>query len=148
MKKLSKRTYILIIISVTMLTYLIGMYNYRKPITIQKTFSNIIISNPNIDKIEKIQINAKLHKGIYEGSIANINLHFKNRIEGKVIIGVKEYRFDGFTEKSKLTNILGGVYENNQNTPAVFWLKMKNLDSIELISVHGSDKPDYIIEAN
>jgi hypothetical protein len=148
MKKLSKRTYILTIISVTMLIYFIGMYNYRKPVAIYKSFSNILISKPNIEKIAKIELNAKLYRGIYEGSIADINLHFRNRIEGRIIIGGKEYRFDGFTEKSKLTNIVGNIYENNQSTQVVFWFKMKDLDSMELLRVDVSGKSDYKIEAN
>ena len=120
MKKLSKRTYILIAISIIMLVYFIGINNYRKPITIYKTFSNVIVLKQGFTKIAKIEINAKLYRGLYEGSISNINLHFRNRIEGKIIIGGKEYRFDGFTEKTKLINILGNVYENNQNTSVVF----------------------------
>ena len=148
MKKLSKRTYTIIIICVITLIYFIGINNYRKPIIINKTFNSITVSNPNIKKIAKIDINAKLYRGLYYGSIADINLHFRNRIEGKIIIGGKEYIFDGFTEKSKLTNILGNVYENNQNTSAVFWFKMKDLESIELIEVDKSGKSDYKIEAN
>ena len=74
MKKLSKITYILFIIIVTMLIYFIGIYNYRKPVAIHKSFNNILISKPDIKKIAKIEIKAKLYRGIYQGSIANINL--------------------------------------------------------------------------
>ena len=150
MKKLSKRTYILIAISIIMLIYLIGIYNYRKPITIHKTYNNVTVSKPDTKKISKTEINAKIYRGIYGGTVAGIDLHFINRIEGKIIIGGKEYRFDAFTEKSKLTNILGNIYENNQNTPAVFWFKMNDLDSIELLRVDMSDKSgksEYKIEA-
>jgi len=140
MKRLSKRTYILIAISIAILIYLIGMYNYRKPIAIQKTYSNVTLLESGIKKIVKVEINAKLYRGIYRGSIIDINLHFINRIEGKIIINGKEYRCDAVTAKSKLTNILGDVYENNQNTSAIYWFKMNDLDSIELIKVDSLDK--------
>ncbi|MGH4140615.1 hypothetical protein [Clostridium sp.] len=150
MKKLSKRTYIIIAICTITIIYFIGINNYRKPITLHKTFSNVTVSKSSIKKIEKIEMNSKIYKGIYKGSIIDVNLHFTNRIEGEIIIDGKEYRFNGYTGKSKLTNILGDVYEKNQNDSAVFWFKMKDLDSMELIRVDGSDKSgksDYIIEA-
>ena len=71
MKKLSKRTYILIAISIIMLIYLIGIHNYRKPITIHKTFNNVIVSKSDIKKISKIEINGKIYRGIYGGTIAS-----------------------------------------------------------------------------
>lgn len=135
MKKLSKRTYILITISITMLIYLIGMYNYRKPIIIHKKYSNVIVLEQGTKKIVKAEINGELHRGIYSGSIIDINLHFINHLEGKIIIDGKEYRFNAFTGKSKLTNILGNIYEDNKNTSAVSWFKMNDLNSIELINV-------------
>lgn len=118
-----------------MLIYLIGMYLYRKPITIHKTYSNVTVLEPGTKKILKAEINAKLYRGKYRGSVIDINLHFINRIEGKIILDGKEYRFDAFTGKSTLTNILGNIYENNQNTSAVFWFKMNDLDSIEFLKV-------------
>ena len=54
MKKLSKRIYILIAISIIMLIYFIEMYNYRKPITMKKIFTNVIVSKPGTKKIAKI----------------------------------------------------------------------------------------------
>ncbi|WML34517.1 hypothetical protein [Clostridium sp. OS1-26] len=138
MKKLSKRTYILIAICITMLIYFIGIYNYGKPITIHKTFSNVIVLKSGTEKIVKAELNAKLYRGIYQGSITSINLHFTNRIEGNIIIDGKEYRFDGFNGESKPINIIGSVYENNQNTSDVFWFKMNDLDSLELLSVDKS----------
>jgi len=140
MRKLSKRTYILIAICITMIIYFIGMYNYRKPITIHKTFTNVIVRDQGTKKIVMAEINAKLYRGIYMGSIIDINLHFTNRIEGEIIIDGKDYRLDGFNGNSKLTNIIGSVYESNQNVSAVFWFKMNDLDSIELISVVKSVK--------
>ena len=131
MKRL--RTYILTAISITMLIYLIGMYNYRKPIIIQKSYSNVIVLEPGAKKIVKAEIDAKLYRGIYRGSIIDIDLHFINRIEGKIILDGKAYKFNGYTEKSKIINILGNIYENDQNTSAVFWFKMNNLDSIEFL---------------
>lgn len=135
MKKLSKRTYILIAICITMIIYFIGMYNYRKPITIHKTFSNVIVRDQGTKKIVMAEVNAKLYRGIYAGSIIDVNLHFTNHKEGEIIIDGKEYKLDGFNGNSELTNIIGSVYENNQNISAVFWFKMNDLDSIELISV-------------
>ncbi|MGV8983402.1 hypothetical protein [Clostridium sp.] len=116
------------------------MYKYRRPITIHKSYSNVIVLETGTKKIVNAEINAKLYRGIYRGSIIDINLHFINHIEGKIIIDGKEYRFDAVTEKSKLTNILGNIYENNQNTSAVFWFKMNDLDSIELINIGSSVK--------
>jgi len=135
MKKVSKRTYILVAICIIMLIYFIGMYNYRKPIAIHKTFSDVILSNQGTKEIVKTEINAKLYRGIYRGSIIDINLHFTNRIEGKIIIDGKEYLFEGYNGESKFTNIIGSVYENNKNTSDVFWFKMYDLDSIQLVSV-------------
>ena len=117
-----------------MLVYFIGIYNYRKPITIHKTFSNVIVKG-STEKIVKVELNAQLYRGIFQGSIIDINLHFTNDIKGKIIIDGKEYRLDGFNGKSKLTNIIGSVYEDNQNTSAVFMFKMDDLDSIELLSL-------------
>jgi len=133
--KKSKRTYILTAISITTLIYLIGMYYYRKPITLHKAYSNVIVSEPGAKKIVKAELNAKLYRGIYRGSIFDFNLHFINRIEGKIILDGKDYKFNGYTEKSKLVDILGNLYENDQNTSAVFWFKMNNLDSIEFLKV-------------
>ena len=107
MRKLSKRTYILIAICITMIIYFIGMYNYRKPITIHKTFTNVIVRDQGTKKIVMAEINAKLYRGIYMGSIIDINLHFTNHIEGEIIIDGKDYRLDGFNGNSKLTNIIG-----------------------------------------
>ncbi|GCD12368.1 hypothetical protein [Clostridium tagluense] len=132
MKKLSKRTYILIAICITVIIYFIGIYNYRKPITIHKTFSNVIVLNTGTKNIVKAEINAKLYRGIYMGSIMDISLHFTNRIEGKIIIDAKEYSFDGFNRESNLINIIGTVYEDNQNSSPVFWFKMNDLNSIKL----------------
>ncbi|MBW9159519.1 hypothetical protein [Clostridium tagluense] len=132
MKKLSKRTYILIAICITIIIYFIGIYNYRKPITIHKTFSNVIVLNTGTKNIVKTEINAKLYRGIYMGSIMDISLHFTNRIEGKIIIDGKEYSFDGFNRESNLINIIGTVYEDNQNSSPVFWFKMNDLNSIKL----------------
>ena len=69
MKKLSKRTYILIAIGITMIVYSTGMYNYRKPITLHKTFSNVIVRDQSAKKIVMAEVNDKLYRGIYTGSI-------------------------------------------------------------------------------
>ncbi len=138
MKKLSKKNYIFIMISIIIIIYCIGMYNYRKPITIHKTFSNALVIKSGTKKIAKVEINAKLYRGIYGGSISSFNLHFTNRIEGKIIIDDKEYNFDGFNGESKLINIIGFVHENNPNASVVFWFKMYDLDSIELLSHRSS----------
>jgi hypothetical protein len=65
-------------------------------------------------------------------------------LEGQIIIDNKEYYFNGFTGKSELTNIIGSVYEKNDNTQELFMVRMKDLDSIELI---GVGKNDYKITA-
>ena len=136
MKKIFKRTYTLIAICcITILIYFIGMHYYRRPIIIHKTFSNVIVLKKGIKKIVKAEINANLYRGIYKGSIIDINVHFTNRIEGEIIIDGKKYRFDGANGESKLTNIIGDVYKINQNNTSVFWFKMNDLNSIELISV-------------
>ena len=115
------------------------MYNYRKPIAIHKTFSNVILRNQGTKEVVKAEINARLYRGIYSGSIIDINLHFTNRIEGTIIIDGNEYLFDGYNGESKVTNMIGYVYENSKNTSNVFWFKMYDLDSIELLSL---GKPD------
>lgn len=132
MSKLSKRTYTLILICITMLIYFMGIYNYRKPITIHKTFSNVIVVKPGTKEKVNAEINAKLYRGIYQGSIIGFNLHFTNRIEGNIIIDGKEYRFYGFNGESKPVNIIGSVYEYNKNTSRVFMFKMDDLNSLEL----------------
>lgn len=138
MKKLSKKTYILITISIITVIYFIGMYNYRKPIDIHKTFNDAIITKKGSREVLKkttIKIDAKLYRGLYRGSIISFNTHFINKLEGKMIIDNKEYYFDGFTEKSKLINILGSVYENNQSRSDDFWIRMNDLESITLIGI-------------
>jgi hypothetical protein len=77
MNKLSKRTYTLIVICITMLIYFIGIYNYRKPIIIHKTFNNVIVVKPGTKEKVNAEINAKLYRGIYQGSIIGFNLHFQ-----------------------------------------------------------------------
>lgn len=114
--------------------YIIGMYKYRKPIIVHKTFNNVRVINPDTQNTVNDEINAKIYRGIYKGAIINLNLHFTNIIEGKIIIDGKEYNFKGYNGESKLINILGDVYENNQNASVVFWFKMNDLDSIELLS--------------
>ncbi|WP_411682906.1 hypothetical protein [Clostridium thailandense] len=138
MKRLSKKNYIIIVISIITLIYIIGMYKYRKPIIIHKTFSNVIVIKPGIQNTVNAEINAKIYRGIYSGSIINLNLHFTNRIEGKITIDGKEYNFEGFNGEAKLINILGSVYENNPNNSVIFWFKMNDLDSIELLSKYSS----------
>ncbi|MBI6872336.1 hypothetical protein [Clostridium aciditolerans] len=138
MKRLSKKTYVIIAISIIILIYIIGMYKYRKPITIHKTFSNVLVIKPGTQNTVKAEINAKIYRGIYRGSIISLNLHFINRIEGKIIIDDKEYNFEGYNGESKLINIIGDVHENNKDASVVFWFKMNDLDSIELLSKDSS----------
>lgn len=139
MKKLSKKSYIIIAISIITFIYTTGMYKYRKPVIIHKTFSNVLVIKSGIQSTVNAEINGKIYRGIYSGSIIDLNLHFTNRIEGKIIIDGKEYSFKGFNGESKLINILGNVYDNTQNVSVVFWFKMNDLDSIELLS-HDDSK--------
>lgn len=128
MKKLSKKTYILVAISITMLIYFIGMYNYKKPITIHKTFNEVIVTNPSSKEVLKkttIEINAKLYRGVYTGSIVKFNVHFTNKLEGKIIIDNKEYTFWGITKESNLINIY--CFGDD------FLFKMNDLDTIHLM---------------
>jgi len=137
MRKLPKRTYILIPIFIIVLIYFIGMYNYRKPIIIHKVFNEVIVIKPSTKEVLKkttIEINAKLYRGLYRGSILDFNAHFANKLEGKIIIDNKEYIFIGFTAKSNPINIIGSVYENNQSKSDSFMFKMSDLNSISLIS--------------
>lgn len=131
MKKSYKRTYILITICIAMLVYFIGIYNYRKPVIVHKTFNNVTIVKPGTEEKVNAKIDAKLYRGIYQGSIIGFNLHFTNRIEGTIIIDGKEYKFEGFNGESKPINIIGSVY--NQNTSRAFMFKMADLDSLELV---------------
>lgn len=133
MKKSYKRTYILITICIAMLVYFIGIYNYRKPVTIHKTFNNVTVLKPGTEEKVIAEINAKLYRGIYQGSIIGFDLHFTNRIEGTIIIDGKEYKFEGFNGKSKPVNIIGSVYEYNHNSSRAFIFKMADLDSLELL---------------
>ena len=149
MKKLSKSTYILVPIIIVILISFIGMYNYRKPITIHKIFNEAIVMEKGSKVVLKkttIEINAKLHRGLYRGSILDFDAHFINQLEGKIVIDNNEYSFYGGTENSKLNNIIGSVYKNNESISDGFMFKMYDLDSIALIGV-GKDKPGSIIYA-
>ncbi|OOM77599.1 hypothetical protein [Clostridium sp. BL-8] len=149
MKVFSKKIYILVSISIIAIICFIGMYNYKKPIAIHKTFNEAIVTKPSGKEVLKkttIEIDANLYRGLYTGSIFNFNAHFRDKLEGKIIIDNKEYYFHGFTEKSELINIFGSVYENSQGTSEVFGLEMNDLNSILLLGV-GDNWHDYEIEA-
>jgi hypothetical protein len=148
MKKLSKSTYILVPVIIVILIYLIGMYNYRKPITIHKTFNEAVVMEKGSKVILKkttIEVNAKLHRGLYRGSILDFNAHFTNQLEGKIVIDNNEYSFYGGTENSNINNIIGSVYKNNENMSDGFMLKMYDLDSISLIGV-GTNVYNYEVQ--
>ena len=149
MKKISKRIYILAPIIIVILIYLIGMYNYTKPIIIHKVFTDGIVTrkdgNEELKKVV-IEIDAKVFRGIYTGSIWDINVHFTNRLEGKIIIDNKEYSFWGITGKPELINIIGTIHEKN-STSDVFWFVMNDLNTIELLSVDEKSGYDYKINA-
>lgn len=149
MKKLSKGTFILIPIILAILISFIGIYNYRKPITIHKMFNEAIVIKPSSKEILKkttIELNAKLYRGLYRGSVLNLNAHFVNQLDGKIIIDNKEYSFYGSTEKAELNNILGSVNENNESMSEGLMFKMYDLDSILLVST-GKNESDYQIAA-
>jgi hypothetical protein len=149
LKNLPKKIYILAPITIMILTYFTVMYNYRKPITVHKIFNEAIITKPGSLEVLKetsIEINAKLHRGLYRGSILDFNAHFTNELEGEIIIDNKRYNFRGFTEKSNINNIIGTVHEKNQVVSDGFMFKMYDLDSIELISMRKT-QPDYRIFA-
>ena len=100
MKKLSKSTYILVPIIIVILISFIGMYNYRKPITIHKIFNEAIVMEKGSKVVLKkttIEINAKLNRGLYRGSILDFNARFVNQLEGKIVIDNNEYSFYGGT---------------------------------------------------
>jgi hypothetical protein len=137
-KNLSRKIKILISIIVIIFVSVIGMYNYRKPITIYKVFNNAIVTksgNGEVVKKANIELRASLTRGVYRGSIINFDAHFINKLEGKIKIDNKEYYFDGYTKDSKVKNILGSVYENKQSDTAIFWIKMNDLDSMMLIDM-------------
>lgn len=147
MKKLSKSIYILILIIIFILIYLVGMHNYRKPITLHKTFDQAIIvkkSSGEVIKKSTIEINAKIFRGIYSGSILKFNAHFMNILDGTIVIDNKTYSFEGATDKSSLNNIIGNVYKNSESNSDGFMFKMVNLDSIVLI---GDEKTLYNVTA-
>jgi len=149
MKKLSKSTFILIPIIITILISFIGIYNYRKPITIHKMFNEAIVIKPSRKEILKkttIEINAKLYRGLYRGSALNFNAHLVNKLEGKIIIDNKEYSFYGITEKAELKNILGSVTDNNEGISEGLMFEMCDLDSILLVST-GKNESDYQVAA-
>lgn len=149
MKTFSKRTYILVSISIIAIICFIGMYNYKKPILIHKTFNEASVTKAGSKEILKkttIEIDANLYRGLYRGSIFNFNAHFIDKLEGRIIIDNKEYYFNGSTDKSELVNLLGSVYENSQETSEVFWLKMNDLNSIFLLGV-GDNWDNYEIDA-
>jgi len=147
MKKISKSIYILVPIIIVILISLIGMYNYRKPVTLHKVFNDAIVvkkSNKEMLKKTTIEINTKLHRGLYRGSILNFNVNFINRLDGEIIIDNKTYIFEGFTEKSDLNNIIGSAFEKNQSRLDGFMVKMIDLDTIILV---GTGKNLYNVVA-
>jgi hypothetical protein len=149
MKAFSKRIYILVSIIIIVIICSIGMSNYKKPVPIHKTFNEAIVTKAGSKETLKkttIEIDANLYRGLYTGSIFNFNAHFRDELEGRIIIDNKEYYFHGFTDKSELVNLLGSVYENNQETSEVFWLKMNDLNSILLLGV-GDNWDNYEIDA-
>lgn len=140
MNKLSKKTYFLIITFIAISIYLVAINAYRKPIAVHKTFNNVTLFKAGTSTIVKAETNAKLYRGIYGGSIFNFNLHFTDRIEGNIIIDGKEYTFHGFNGESKPVNLIGSVYDKNQNTSSAFLFKMNDLDSLELVSTNNPVK--------
>lgn len=52
----------------------------------------------------ELEINVKLYKGLYRGSIFNLNAHLVHKLEGKIIINNKEYILSGSTGRAALKN--------------------------------------------
>ncbi|MGH4117340.1 hypothetical protein [Clostridium sp.] len=78
MKILPKKSYILLAISLVIIICCIGMYNYRKPLTFNKTLNATIRPNPNHDpgavmilRKTTVEINAKMYRGLYAGIFDN-----------------------------------------------------------------------------
>lgn len=142
MKKITKKNIFIILISAAVFVGFISFNNYKKPIEVHKVFNNAVTRKPSSNdglKKSTIEINAKLYRGKYRGSILNFTARLTNELEGQIIIDNKEYYFNGFTGKSELINIIGSVYEKNDNTQALFMVRMKDLDSIELLGVGTND---------
>jgi hypothetical protein len=134
MKRLPKSIYFLILIVI--LGFFVGMYNYRKPIPITKTFNEVLILKPRNKEILKrttIEIDANLTRGYYRGSLLNFNAYFMNKLEGTITIDNKKYQFGGVTGRGDDKTMLGSVFENDEGDSSVFMFKMYDLDSILLL---------------
>jgi len=100
MKKFSKKSYILVAISLVIIICYIGMHNYRKPITFHKTVNAIIrpnlSDNPRMDVILRettVEINAKMYRELCNVTINK--LYFSSELIGEIIIDNTEYTFTG-----------------------------------------------------
>ncbi len=142
MGKLKKRHYILISIILIVLIYLIGMYNYRKPIYIHKVFNDAVETKSGSKEVLKktsIELKANLTRGVYKGSIIHFDAKYVNELEGTITIENKEYYFNGYSQGPKGTNIRGYLYENKESNIIVYFLSMYDLDSIILMGWDGND---------
>lgn len=101
MKKLSKKSYLLISIGIITFICIIGINSYRKPITFHKNVNAIIKPNPRDDarstvilRETNVEINAEMYRGVYAGIFDN-KINFNTDLKGKIIIDNKEYTFIG-----------------------------------------------------
>jgi hypothetical protein len=151
MKKFTKKNYIFMFIGVAIIVSFVLFNNYKKPIDIHIVFNDAVIRKSNSNeglKDTTIEINAKIYRGIYRGSILNFTARLTNQLEGKITVDNKEYYFDGFTAQSELINILGSVYENSEKAQEVFMLRMEDLDSIELIGKETNEYDYKVVAKN
>lgn len=127
MKKLQKKSYILVVITLVIITCCVGLYNYRKPISFHKTVNAIIrpnpIDNPRVDVILRettVEINAKMYRGLYDVTINKI--YFSTDLKGKIIIDNKEYTFTGSSPGESNRNwFLCYVDENDKYTGFILY---------------------------
>jgi len=133
-KKYLKKSYMFFTVSLLIGIFVIGIYNYKQPITFHKTVNAIIRPNPINDSRAEIilkqttaVINAKMYKGTYSGLFDN-KIHFSIALKGTIIVDNKEYSFTGSSPESNPNWFL--CYTDNEGIYSGFILH--DLTVIEL----------------
>lgn len=131
MRKLSKKSYILIAISLIIITCCVRIYKRRKPITFHKTVNAQIRTNlsdkQNEDMVLRettVEIDAKMYGGLWR--IIKNKIYTRTELKGIIIIDNEEYLFKGSSPGISKNSMFYCYYVNDDDKYHSFILEDLN----------------------